>query len=131
MKIPSRVRYFNKRVLNRLTGRIARSSRGPFCIIYHVGRRSGKAYETPIIAIPAGSSFVVALTYGPAVDWFRNITAAGRCRLLWHRKEYAIGRIEPVDRQIALPFFSRFERRILRWVGIQDFIRLEVQSAAA
>ncbi len=68
VKFPNRIRYFNKHILNRLTGKMARSARGPFSIVCHVGRRSGKTYETPIIAIPAADGFVVALTYGPEVE---------------------------------------------------------------
>jgi hypothetical protein len=35
--------------LNPLTRRLAHSSFGPFSIVRHVGRRSGKRYETPIL----------------------------------------------------------------------------------
>ncbi len=124
VKFPNRIRIFNKRYLNQLTGKIARSSRGPFCIIGHVGRRSGKTYETPIIAIPTTDGFVVALTYGPEVDWYRNISAAGRCKILWHRREYAIGKIEPMEIQAALPHFPWLESMILRLLGTQHFIRM-------
>ena len=124
MKLPSRLRYFNKRVLNRVTGQVARSSWGPFCIIHHVGRRSGKPYETTIIAIPTAGSFVIALTYGPDVDWFRNIRAAGGCKILWHRQLYTIEKIEPMESRTALPYFPGFERMILRLVGIQHFVRM-------
>lgn len=129
MKFPKEVRYFNKYVLNRLTGKIACSSWGPFSMVYHVGRRSGRPYQTTIIAIPAVDSFVVALTYGPDVDWFRNVTAAGRCGILWHRHEYSIEKIEPMATKTALPYFPVFERTILRWVGIQHFVRMGYQTA--
>ena len=128
MKLPDGVRYFNKRFLNRLTGRLARSSWGPFSMIYHVGRRSGKPYETPIIVIPNADSFVVALTYGPEVDWFRNISAAGRCSILWHRGKYDIEKIEPIEMKTALLYFRFFERMILRLVGTRHFVRLKVRT---
>ena len=38
-----------KHTLNRLTSRIARSGRGPFAVICHVGRKTGRTYETPVI----------------------------------------------------------------------------------
>jgi deazaflavin-dependent oxidoreductase (nitroreductase family) len=128
MKFPSGIRYFNKYVLNRLTGKIARSSWGPFSIVYHVGRRSGKPYETTIIAIPTAASFIVALTYGPDVDWFRNVTAAGRCKILWHSRVYPIEKIEALEVETALPYFPAFERTILQWVGIQDFVGMKYQT---
>ena len=38
-----------KDTLNRATIRIARSGRGPFTLIRHIGRKTGTTYETPII----------------------------------------------------------------------------------
>jgi hypothetical protein len=42
MMLRDRIRTFNKYVTNRLLRRFANCSRGPFAIIRHVGRRSGK-----------------------------------------------------------------------------------------
>ena len=129
MNLPGGLRYFNKYVLNRITGQVARSPWGPFCVVYHFGRRSGKPYETVIIAVPTANSFVIALTYGPDVDWFRNVRAAGRCKILWHRQIYTIDKIEPLEAKAALPYFPGFERMILRFVGIQHFVRMAYQVA--
>jgi deazaflavin-dependent oxidoreductase (nitroreductase family) len=124
MALPKQIRTFNKHVLNPVLGRIARSSHGAFAIIRHVGRRSGKTYETTIMVFPAAGGFVLALTYGKDVDWYRNVTAAGCCVILWHQREYAIDRIEPVDANTALPLFPQPERTILRMVGVRDFVRM-------
>ena len=66
-----------KYTLNPLTRKLARSSFGPFSIVRHIGRRSGKPYETPIIVAPIRGDFVIELTYGPDVDWHKNVVAAG------------------------------------------------------
>ena len=71
-----------KRTLNRATLRMARAGRGPFSIVRHVGRRSGAIYETPIVVARVPAGFVAELTYGPDVNWYRNIVAAGGCELL-------------------------------------------------
>jgi deazaflavin-dependent oxidoreductase (nitroreductase family) len=103
--------------LNPLTRRLARSSIGPFCIVQHVGRKSGKLYETPIIAAPVQDGFVIELTYGPDVDWHKNIVAAGGCTLLLHGTEYIIDKIEPLDTETgnaAYPLPQRLVLRLLR-----------------
>ncbi|MEA4908541.1 MAG: nitroreductase family deazaflavin-dependent oxidoreductase [Anaerolineaceae bacterium] len=128
MRFPDRVRYLNKRYLNRLTLRLARSTWGPFAVVYHVGRRSGRPYQTPIIAIPAPDGFVVALTYGPEVDWYRNVLAAGGCRIGRHGRETLIAGVEPLAVQAALPYFPWMERTVLRLAGTQDFVRLRKQE---
>lgn len=100
-----------------------------FAVIRHVGRRSGKPYETPIIAVPWEEGFCIALTYGPEVDWYRNVLAAGGCGLFWHGREYALDKPEPLDRGTALLAFPQPLRGILRMRGTQDFVSLKVQSS--
>ena len=127
----NRLRSFNKRFLNRVTRRFARWSRGPFAVLYHVGRRSGKPYETTVMVEPMSDGFVFALTYGPEVDWYRNVLAAGHCTLLWHGCTYALEQPESFAIQAALPLFSPLQRLILRRLGTRDFVRMKRQSAGA
>jgi hypothetical protein len=44
----------------------------PFMLIHHVGRRGGKTFETPVWAFRNDNHFIIALTYGTAIDWFPN-----------------------------------------------------------
>lgn len=111
--ISNRIRYFNKHVTNPILRRLAHSSRGPFAVIYHVGRRSRKPYETTIMVWPLEESFVIALTYGDAVDWYRNILAAESSSLLWHGKVYVVEKPEPIDTETALAAFPPALRPIL------------------
>jgi deazaflavin-dependent oxidoreductase (nitroreductase family) len=54
-----------------------------FGVLEHVGRRSGVVRRTPLNVFASGEGrWVVALTYGPGVQWLRNIEAAGECRML-------------------------------------------------
>lgn len=124
MRLPNAVRHWNKRFLNRLTIQLARASWGPFSIVHHVGRRSGRSYQTPIFAFPTAGGFAIALTYGSGVDWFQNVAAAGGCRILWHRREYSIDSIGRLDRQSALPLFPPFIRMGLRLLGTSDFVQM-------
>jgi deazaflavin-dependent oxidoreductase (nitroreductase family) len=109
---------------NRFARRFAGVSRTPFAMLYHVGRRSGKTYEIPIIVMPFRGGFVFALTYGTEVDWYRNVLAAGRANLLWHNQEYTLENPEPLDAQTALLAFPVLLRPILRLRGTQDFMRM-------
>ncbi|MEI6779100.1 MAG: hypothetical protein WCK70_19540 [Chloroflexales bacterium] len=79
MNLPPRIRRawltLIKHTLNPLTRWLARSSIGPFSLIRHVGRRSGKTYETPLIVAPICGGFMIELTYGHDVDWYKNRAA--------------------------------------------------------
>jgi deazaflavin-dependent oxidoreductase (nitroreductase family) len=103
-----------KHTLNPVTRRIARSSRGPFTLVRHVGRRSGKPYETPIIVCPVEDGFVIELTYGHDVDWHKNVLAVEGCTVVWHGKEYVIDKIEPLDTETGRAAFPLSQRLILR-----------------
>lgn len=47
--------------VNRVTTRVAQSSHGPFSLVRHVGRRSGRTYETPVILAKVPDGFVAEL----------------------------------------------------------------------
>jgi deazaflavin-dependent oxidoreductase (nitroreductase family) len=117
-----------KHTLNPLTRRLAHSSIGPFSIVRHVGRRSGKQYETPIIVSRAGAGFVIELTYGPDVDWHKNIVAAGGCTLVWRGREYALNHIEPIDAETGLAAFPLSQRLVLRLLRRRHFERLTLRQ---
>ena len=116
-----------KYTLNPLTRRLARSSFGPFSIVRHVGRRSGKRYETPIIVSRVRDGFVIELTYGPDVDWHKNVLAAGSCSLVWHGQEYLIDKIEPLDTETGRAAFPPSQRLILCLLGRKHFEKMKVQ----
>ena len=112
-----RVRVFNKYVTNQVLRRFVGWSHGPFAIIGHVGRRSGKPYETVLWVWPTREGFVIALTYGPKVDWYRNLQAAGGGTVFWHRKLYTVGKPELIGAETALPAFPAPFRLIFRTLG--------------
>jgi deazaflavin-dependent oxidoreductase (nitroreductase family) len=121
----NRIRAFNKHITNPLLRTFARSSRGPFAVIRHVGRRSGKLYQTTIMVWPLDAGFVIALTYGPNVDWYRNVLAAGHCTLLWHGSVYTVGKPEPIDAESALLAFPRPFKLILQRLGTHQFVHVK------
>ena len=123
---PDRIRVFNKYVTNRILRGFASCSRGPFAIIRHVGRRSGKPYETVIWVWPTREGFVIALTYGPRVDWYQNMLAAGGGTVFWHRRLYAVGKLEQIDDETARPSFPAPFLLIFRTFGRQqEFVQVK------
>lgn len=121
-----RIRSMNKRFLNPLMRRLGVTSRGPFAVVRHTGRRSGRLYETPIIVMRRGDGFVIALTYGPQVDWYRNVLATGGCSLLWHGQEFKLEKPEPLEPETALSAFPQPFRGILKLRRTMGFISLSL-----
>jgi deazaflavin-dependent oxidoreductase (nitroreductase family) len=71
------VRQVNKACWNRNAMRTAGTVGSTTSVVHHIGRASGRAYATPIEAIPVEDGFVVSLPYGMQSDWLRNVLAAG------------------------------------------------------
>jgi deazaflavin-dependent oxidoreductase (nitroreductase family) len=75
MQIPRVVAIFNKYINNRIQGLWAWLL-PPWAVIGHTGRKSGKAYRTPVFGFVGGGSFAVPILYGERTDWVRNLLAA-------------------------------------------------------
>ena len=118
--------YFNKRVTNRITGKIAGLRYSPICLIWHTGRRTGTLYETPLMAARTLDGFIFALTYGPHVDWYRNVLAAGHATLRWQGQEYALEDPQTVDARTGQNAFPFPPSLILRLLGIRHFFQMKV-----
>ena len=71
-------------------------------------------YDTPLIVSRVSDGFVIELTYGPEVDWYKNVVAAGGCTVIWHGAEYVIEGIEPIPTPIGMAAFPRSQQLILR-----------------
>jgi deazaflavin-dependent oxidoreductase (nitroreductase family) len=95
-----------------------------FGVLEHVGRKSRTVRRTPLTIFRRGPDrYVVALTYGPEVQWLRNVQAAGQCRV--RTRGTWISLAEP--RRFSDP--SRREvpwlvGPILRLLGVTEFLEL-------
>lgn len=115
-----------KNTLNRATVRMARSGRGPVSLIRHTGRKSGRMYETPLLLARHDGDFVAELTYGPSVNWYRNVEAAGHCTILSGGVEYEIDAIRPCDPAVGMRAFGKPASYVLRLLRRNEFRLLHV-----
>ncbi len=76
------VRRMNRSLTNPRVMRTAGSSGTQTSVIRHVGRTSGRTYETPVDVIATDDGFLIALPYGTRADWVRNVLAAGSATIL-------------------------------------------------
>lgn len=125
MPLPRALGRFNRRVTNRFLGPIV-GHLPWFGILEHVGRRSGRAYRTPVMLFGSGDRRVIAMTYGPDSDWARNVVAAGDAVIV--QRGRAIHLSDP--RIVHDPERRRVPRPI-RWglqvIGAADFLELTVR----
>jgi deazaflavin-dependent oxidoreductase (nitroreductase family) len=68
-------------------------------VIRHVGRRSGRAYETPVVAVQHDDSFLIALPYGQRTDWLKNVLDKGSASIVTRGHTYDVDRPEVIPKE--------------------------------
>ena len=116
------IRPFTTRVFNPISRRFVRWLPG-FGILAYRGRKSGKAYRTPLNVFRHDADWVFALTYGSDVQWVKNVLAAGQATLEKGRKRIRL--VEPeliVDPERRLMPFP--VRQVLGFMRVSEFLRM-------
>ena len=127
MAIPPSVGKINKVVTNKVLVHLA--GHGPFVELEHVGRRSGRVYRVPLNAFRSGDIVTFALTYGPKVDWLRNVRAAGGCRVRLGGEVLTLGAPVDLPTSVGLARMPAPARVVLQLVGVDHFVEMPVLSA--
>ena len=120
MPLPRFVAQLNKRYTNRFIEPIVRRF-ADFAVVSHIGRSTGRGYQTPVYAFAADGAAVIALTYGPAADWAQNVLA-GDGTLTWRGADFAIEHAHVIGRDQAWPHLPRLVRLVLRALRVHDFM---------
>jgi len=118
-------RYWINPVARRVAGRVP-----PFLLIRHVGRTSGKRYETPVWAFRQPGGLLIVLTYGPDTDWLRNLQAAGGREGLYRGTRYVLTDpriVEGDPRAQPLPWPVR---RAVRMIGVRHVLHVTAERAS-
>lgn len=113
---------FTTKVINPITRRFAGSLPG-FALLTHVGRKSGRTYQTPINVFKRGDHYVFALTYGSDVQWVKNIFVTGSVEMRARGRDFHL--VEPeliIDPELRLvPWFLRIPGKLNR---VTEFLRM-------
>jgi deazaflavin-dependent oxidoreductase (nitroreductase family) len=126
MKAPAQIVL---RRLTQLTRPVALRSAGgkgsKNAVVGHIGRRSGRAYRTPVVAVSRGTDgFLIALPYGNRTEWLKNVLAHGEATLFLDGGEHRVD--EPVIVPIAeaTGYFGAKEQRLHRRFHVDSALRL-------
>jgi deazaflavin-dependent oxidoreductase (nitroreductase family) len=120
------------RLFNPLIMRLAGTRWFPlYGILEHRGRRSGRVFRTPVVARPQGDGFIVPMPWGEGTDWFRNVRAAGGCRLRWNGRVYDLRDPQVVDMAEAGATFGPFARAFASRFHIRQAVRLHAAESPA
>ena len=80
-------------------------------VVRHVGRTTGRPYETPVQAVVTDDGFVIALPYGPNTDWLKNVVVSGSATVVHEGSTYRVDQPEVVPTSVAGHLFSPKDQR--------------------
>jgi deazaflavin-dependent oxidoreductase (nitroreductase family) len=127
MAIPKSVARFNAHVTNRVSRPFAGRLPG-FAVVTHVGRRSGRIYQTPVNMFRDRERYVFALTYGADSQWVKNVMAAGGCEVRTQGRTLRLCEpwifTDPDHRLVPGPV-----RVALRMLDVDDFLSMRPAPA--
>jgi deazaflavin-dependent oxidoreductase (nitroreductase family) len=99
-------------------------------VVRHVGRHSGRAYQTPVVVARHDDSFLIPLPYGERTDWLKNVLAAGSATIV------ADGRSCEVDRPAVIPmteataYFRPRDQRLQRQFHVDTALQVQQRQGA-
>jgi deazaflavin-dependent oxidoreductase (nitroreductase family) len=127
MELPQGLARFNRHVTNPIQ-RLWAGWAPTFCIVEHVGRRSGKPYRTPVSVFSAEvdgrPGLAILLTYGPDRDWLKNLVAAGGGRIRRYGKTFEVTGPRVVTKAEAATHVSRGARPIFSRLPFEQAVLL-------
>ena len=127
-KIPAvldAVRRMNRTVTNPRVMRTAGSHGTQTSVIRHVGRTSGRAYETPVDIITTPDGYLIALPYGTRADWVQNVIAEGSATIVSQGRSVDVeAPIIAATSEVAHQIPAR-TLRTLRLFGVTECLSLQ------
>ena len=99
-------------------------------VVRHVGRRSGRTYETPVVAVQRDDSFLIALPYGKRTDWLKNVLDRGSAAIATNGHTYEVDRPEVIPMTEATAYFRPREQRMHRQFHVDAALQVRQRPEA-
>ena len=117
-------RWMTRRVFNPMQMRSAGTPGAYASVIRHTGRKSGKAYETPVGTVTTEDGFLIALPYGTRADWVQNVLAAGSATIVADGQTCEVDEPEVVSLESVVSEFPEGDLRSLRLFRVEHCVRV-------
>ncbi len=119
------LRRMNRSVTNPRVMRTAGTAGTQTSVIEHLGRRSGKTYQTPVDIIETTTRLLIALPYGVRTDWLRNVLDAGSATVVTRGVRIPVDRPDIVATADVAELIPGRTMRTLKLFGVSQCLRLE------
>lgn len=121
MPMPKWWGHINKRVFN--PGQI---KKGVSPVLTHVGRTSGRTFQTPLDAHPVDGGYIFILVYGSGSDWVKNIIAAGVASLRVDGEEIPLKSPRVITEEAAWELLAPTTKRPPKFLRISEYLQMDI-----
>jgi deazaflavin-dependent oxidoreductase (nitroreductase family) len=128
-QVQNALRLFT-RAMRPLAMRSAGKEGSSTSVVRHAGRRTGRAYETPVIAVQHDDSLLIALPYGKRTDWLQNVLHNGSATIVINGHAYEVDRPEVIPMAEATAYFRPREQRMQRQFQVEYALQVHQRLEA-
>jgi deazaflavin-dependent oxidoreductase (nitroreductase family) len=93
-------------------------------IVRHVGRRSGRTYENPVVAVEHDDSFLIAIPYGERTDWTKNVLASGKATIVFRGQSFEVDQPLVIPMNEATGYFRPKEQKLHRRFAVDTCLQV-------
>lgn len=115
--VPAAVKLYNRCVRSFAGRRV-------YALLRHRGRKSGKSFETPVMAWHTSGGMLVPLSWGPRTDWYQNTLASGACEIQVRGRWSRCAEPTLISRAEAMAYLPPLTRTIAGLFPVQQFLLL-------
>jgi deazaflavin-dependent oxidoreductase (nitroreductase family) len=99
-------------------------------VVRHVGRQSGRTYETPVITAQHDGTFLIALPYGQRTDWLKNVLDKGSATIVTNGHTYQVDQPEVIPMAEATAYFRPTDQRMHRQFHVDSALQVRQRLEA-
>lgn len=116
--------------MNKWTFNPRELKKGKRDVLVHVGRTSGREYQTPLEAFRVDGGYLFVPVYGVQSDWVRNMLAAGSARLRVEGSEVVVMNPRLIDEAAAFALLPEGTQRPPKWLKLEQYLLTDLQAPA-
>jgi len=124
MPVPMWIAQINKRVLNP-----RELKKGARPVLIHVGRSSGRTYQTPLDAHPIEGGYIFIVMYGATSDWVQNVLASHGATLRIDGEDHELDSPRIISKVDAFRILPEGTKPPAEFLKVTEYLQMDVRRS--
>lgn len=124
MPLPMWIAQVNKRIFNP-----RELKKGTRPVLVHVGRSSGRSYETPLDAHPVEGGYIFIVMYGATSDWVQNVLASHGATLRIDGEDHELDSPRIISKVDAFRILAEGTKPPAEFLKVTEYLQMDVRRS--